>query len=179
MTNAQESLPQLYSEEIDRRWRLPLMSFFLRRVHDSSEAEDLTQETLARAVKRVSGTENTSVGSYLFTVGANLLRDRARRSASHLSKAHDSLFDPKISVILPSADDQGAERALIAKETLRKVLVALAELDTRTRDIFILFRLENMKQREIAFRFGISVSAVEKQIVKASAYLAAQLEDDR
>jgi RNA polymerase sigma factor (sigma-70 family) len=176
MTNAQESFPHLYSEEIDRRWRLPLMTFFLRRVHDLSDAEDLTQETLSRTVNRVSATENTSVGYYLFTVGSNLLRDRARRSKSHLSKAHDSLFDLKFGM-LPSADDQSAERSLIAKENLRRVLIALAELDARTRDIFILFRLENMKQREIASRFGISVSAVEKQIVKASAHLAAQFED--
>jgi len=152
------------------------MSFFLRRVHDRSEAEDLTQETFARSVQRVSVRDDTQVGSYLFTIGANLLRDRARRASSHHSAAHDSISDPQVNSSLLSAEDQGAERVIIVREALQRALAALNELDEQTRDIFVLFRLEKMKQREIASRYGISVSAVEKRIVKAAAHLAARLD---
>ena len=50
---------------------------------------------------------------------------------------------------------------------------ALPELGERTRDIFILARLENMQHREIAAMYGISVSAVEKSMLKAMAHLGA------
>lgn len=166
----------LYSEDIDRRWRSALLSFFLRRVHDRSDAEDLTQETFARSVHRLSSSQNTNIRSYLFTVGSNLLRDRARRAATHQSKAHDSLSNPNLNLRLIT-EDRSPERVLIARETLREVLSALSELDDRTRDIFVLFRMENMKHQEIAAIFGISVSAVEKHVVKAAAHLAARIEN--
>lgn len=178
MTNLHESPVPLYSEEMDRRWRSSLMAFFLRRVHDRCEAEDLTQETFARSVQRLSAADNTNIGSYLFTIGANLLRDRARRAVSHRVAAHDSLSDVSANSDLLCTEDQGAERVIIAKEALQRALAALGELDARTRDIFILFRLEKIKQREIAVRYGISVSAVEKKIIKAAAHLAARLDQN-
>jgi RNA polymerase sigma-70 factor (ECF subfamily) len=45
-------------------------------------------------------------------------------------------------------------------------------MNERTRDVFLLVRLENMKQAEIAARLGISVSAVEKHLAKALAQVA-------
>lgn len=151
------------------------MAFFLRRVGDRYEAEDLTQETFARSAPRLASANNTNIRSYLFTIGANLLRDRARRALTHQLKAHDSLSDPHFDAALLNAEDREPERVLIAKETLREVLRALSELDERTRDIFVLFRLEKMKHRQIADLYGISVSAVEKQVVKATTHLAARL----
>ena len=170
---AQTVLP--YSEEVDRGLRSALMAFFLRRVRDKSEAEDLTQETLARSAQRICSPDNSNIRSYLFTIAVNLLRDRARRSVTHRLNAHESLSDPQFNVELITAEDREPERVLIAKDTLREVLSALLELDERTRDIFVLFRLEKMKQGQIADLFGISVSAVEKQVVKASVHLATRL----
>jgi RNA polymerase sigma factor (sigma-70 family) len=164
-----------YSDDVDRRWRSILMAFFLRRVGDKCEAEDLTQETFARSARRISSPDNTNIKSYLFTIGANLLRDRARRAVTHRLKVHDSLSDPQFDFGAIGAEDREPERVLIAKETLREALSALSELDERTRDIFVLFRLEKMKHRQIAELYGISVSAVEKQVVKATTHLAARL----
>ena len=72
-------------------------------------------------------------------------------------------------------EDVSPERVLLARETLAEVLGALAELEDRTRDIFILSRLENLPQREIAALYGISVSAVEKHVAKAVLFLASDL----
>ena len=69
-------------------------------------------------------------------------------------------------------EDRGPERVLQGYESLSEVLSTLNELSERTRDIFILFRLENMKQRDIALAFGITVKAVEKHVLKAVTHLA-------
>ena len=175
MTHIPGPTVELYSEEVDRHWRSILMSFFLRRVGDRYEAEDLTQETFARSARRIARLDNSNIKSYLFTIGANLLRDRARRAVTHRLNAHDSLSDPLFDVKLLATEDKEPERVLIAKETLREVLSALMELNERTRDIFVLFRLERMEHRQIADLYGISVSAVEKQVVKATTHLAARL----
>ena len=56
------------------------------------------------------------------------------------------------------------------------MLVALRELPERTRHIFILVRLENIKQVEVAKGLGLSISAVEKHLRNAMAHLFERLE---
>lgn len=52
------------------------------------------------------------------------------------------------------------------------VLQALEALGERTRDVFVLYRLEKMKHREIAALYGISVSSVEKYVARATERLS-------
>jgi RNA polymerase sigma-70 factor (ECF subfamily) len=61
---------------------------------------------------------------------------------------------------------------LLGKDALADVLRSLDELGERTRNIYVLFRLENMKQKEIAALYGIGVSTVEKHVMKAALHLA-------
>jgi RNA polymerase sigma-70 factor (ECF subfamily) len=69
-------------------------------------------------------------------------------------------------------EERSPERVLLARESLTKVLACLDELGEKTRDIFILFRLENMKQKDIAALYGIGQSTVEKHVMKAALHLA-------
>src|SRR3546814_18012524 len=69
-------------------------------------------------------------------------------------------------------EDRSPERVLLGQDALQQVLAALAELNERTRDIYILFRLENIRQREIASLYGISQSTVEKEVMRATLHLA-------
>ncbi len=55
---------------------------------------------------------------------------------------------------------------------LKRVMDALGALSEKTRHIFILRRLEQMKCEDIASFYGVSVSAVEQHITKALAHLA-------
>jgi RNA polymerase sigma-70 factor (ECF subfamily) len=70
------------------------------------------------------------------------------------------------------AEENSPERVLNSKQELHVVVAALQELSERTRDVFMLDRLEHLKHGEIAQIFGISVSAVEKHVSKAVAHLA-------
>jgi RNA polymerase sigma factor (sigma-70 family) len=68
------------------------------------------------------------------------------------------------------------DRVVQARHTLAVILRALNELPDRTRNIFMLFRLENMKQREIADMLGLSVRTIEQHVIRASVYLRQRLE---
>jgi RNA polymerase sigma factor (sigma-70 family) len=160
-------------DRLDARFRRPLMSYFRRRVGDYAEAEDLTQQVFMRLLAADDFDQVGQPEGYVFTVAANLLKDRGRRAARR--------GDP--SIALPNADliseltreaveDRSPERVLLGRETLADVLRTLDALGERTRDIYILFRLENMKQREIASLLGIGQSTVEKHVVKATLHLA-------
>ena len=163
---------------LDARYRAPLMSFFLRRVADRAEAEDLTQEVLVRMIARGGEAALGHADSFVFTVAANLVRDRARMAQTHSRAAHAPLDDlyKNGAVDAGLVEDRSPEHVLLGRESLRAALGALAELSPRTRNIFVLYRLENMKRRDIAVLYGISVSAVEKHVAKALDHLMARLE---
>ena len=71
------------------------------------------------------------------------------------------------------------ERVLLSEDSLADVLRSLEELGELTRNIFILFRLENMKQKDIAALYGIGQSTVEKHVVKAVLHLAGRYGSNR
>jgi RNA polymerase sigma-70 factor (ECF subfamily) len=69
-------------------------------------------------------------------------------------------------------ENRTPERTLIARAEITDVLRALDELGERTKDIYVLFRLEAMKQREIAALYGLTVKSVEKHVMRATLHLA-------
>lgn len=162
--------------ELDSRFRTPLFAYFLRRVQNRSEAEDLTQEAFLRLARHPDKPQGGGAQAYVFTIAANLLADRGRAMRSRKAKDHRSLGDVlEDANFLPQlVEDRDPERVLVARETLERVLAGLDDLNARTREVFILSRLENMQHHDIADQLGISVSAVEKHVMKAIAYLGAR-----
>jgi RNA polymerase sigma factor (sigma-70 family) len=159
--------------ELGARFQRPLMTFFLRRIKDRSLAEDLTQDVLLKVVRASERGQIERADSYVFKVAINLLRDQRRRAL----RAGPAIFLP----IEEDGDGQlesqlveaiSPERVLLSEDTLADVLRSLEELGELTRNIFILFRLENMKQKDIAALYGIGQSTVEKHVVKAVLHLA-------
>lgn len=157
------------SDQLNRRWRPALMSFFLRRVRNHAEAEDLTQEVFARLL--VAAERPTqSPDSYIFQVAVNLLRDGARRNKVRTEYLRDAaaLDEQEIELLDPA-------RVVGARDALGAFIAGLEALPERTRAIFILYRIENLDLETIASSFGISKSAVKKQVMKAMAMLMAQV----
>lgn len=70
------------------------------------------------------------------------------------------------------------ERVLQGREQIARVLATLEALPERTRRVFILVRFEEMSYKLVAQRLGISVSAVEKHVMKALRQLHARLRDE-
>lgn len=157
------SLTSLY-----QRCRPALLSFFRRRVADPSEAEDLTHQVFANLA---ASPHAVCDDGYLFRSAANLLRDRARREKVRLlhRQRHAPATEHAVETLDPS-------RVLAGRQTLDAVADALERLAPRTRAIFLQFRLEHLSQAQIAALHGISVSAVQKHLLRAMTELAALME---
>ncbi|MEQ4576902.1 MAG: sigma-70 family RNA polymerase sigma factor [Gammaproteobacteria bacterium] len=153
-----------------QRYRPALLSFFRRRITDPSEAEDLTHQVFANLAASPAGHRAHEDG-YLFRSATNLLRDRARREKVRaLHRLHASSEpDHEVEMLDPS-------RVLAGQQALDGVVAALEGLPPRTRAIFLQFRLENRSQADIARSYGISVSAVQKHLLRAMTVLSARLE---
>jgi len=147
------------------------MAFFMRRAASHSDAEDMTQELFAKLATAQSGPTGAggvdNADAYIFQMAANLLRDRGRRErvrANYRASVHAGAGAGDLEPLDPA-------RVLLGRESLGEVSDALRELPDRTRAIFLLFRLEGMKQSELAALYGVSVSAVQKHILKAMTHL--------
>lgn len=171
-----QSSVERFRAELDLTFRAPLIAYFLRRVRDRAEAEDLTQEVFVRILGQSETIDPVRAKAYVFAAAANLLRDRARRAAVRQTSSFSTLDDHAQPLSPALVEEISAERVLVGKETLRQVLLALDGLSKRTRDIFVLYRIEKMKQHEIATLLGLSHGAVEKHLVKAMTFLTERFE---
>ena len=143
-----------------------LLQYFRRKARDQNEIDDLVQEVFLRVVARRSAEPVENVGAYIFQTAASVLADRHRRGTVRHVINHIE-FDAE----RHNSADFDAARVLEGRQALRSAVVALQALPERTRDIFILRRIEGFAYRDIADRFGISVSAVEKHMVRAIHHL--------
>lgn len=170
MVQARESLA---FDSLHRVFREPLHRFFSRRLAGSAAAEDLVQQVFERLVQRGEIDSIENARGYVFRVAENVFVDHMRRGAVRHSHAHDQ-FDES----LHAGVDFSPEHVLAKRERLARVMEILQALPERTRIIFVLRRIEGWKYQEIADRYGISVSAVEKHVERAVEQLAARMGDD-
>lgn len=148
--------------------RAPLTGFFRRRVKQQDDVLDLVQEVFVRLAGRADVDEIQNLRGYIFQVAASVLADRQRRRVVRHQDAHveldlEQMGEPEI----------GPDRIVAGREALKAALLALDQLPERTRTIFVLRRLEGLRYIEIGKRLGLSVSAVEKHMVRAVEHLAA------
>ena len=148
-----------------------LRNFFRRRVRDDDETEDLVQDVFARIAARDSSEPIGQLSGYVMKTANSVLADRARRRSARHADLHVVLDDD-----WHGEDELDPERIASGKQELDVAIAALLTLPERTRTIFILRRLEGFKNGEIAAQLGISVSAVEKHVVKAVQHLGSELE---
>jgi len=162
--------------DLDIRFRPVLMNYFVRRTGNRSDAEDLTQETFLRLVNSYSFTQANDASAFVFRVASNLLRDRIRANVRWKIYRGKSLNEePAQEVARNNMEVLQPERVLIGKESLSEAIKCLDELGEQTKSIFILFRLDGMKQKDIAALYGLGLSTVEKRIMLAMTHLTKRL----
>jgi RNA polymerase sigma factor (sigma-70 family) len=152
-------LPQTRQE-----WLAVLRS--VRRVlHDTNDAEDLLHSAFIRLAEYHDRANVANPAAFLVRTAANLAVDERRRRRRH-EVASDA------TELMEVVDQQPMQTELLAtRERLEHVLAGLDSLGARTREIFLMHRIGGVKHRDIAACLGITVSAVEKHIAKASLFL--------
>jgi len=143
--------------------------FFMKRA-PIADVDDLVQDVAIRMHARRDGRPIDNVEGYLFQTAHSVLADRGRRAGSRCQSHHESLEDRHHPV-----EDRSPARVLEGREQWALLLAAMEELPARSRQAFVLHRFEEMQYAAIARHMGITVSAVEKHIMKAIRHLAAAI----
>ena len=150
---------------VDKTMRDTALRHIARRTKDIENAEDLLHSALLRMEGRNPREEIKNPVAFLTRAAVNIRIDNHRHN--NFLRQHPvesaSCFDHHAP--LP-------DQVMEARARLERLMTGLDKLPARTRQIFLMYRLEEMKYREIAAVLGISASAVEKHVAKAVPFLA-------
>lgn len=168
--NDHGEIAAMVGESSDRRGRAKLLHWIARHRSNAAEAEDLLHEAFLRYELRKRQGPITNPAGFLLRAAANLAVDEHRKRRHLVPQpfelACQSWPDPA-----PAIDE-----SLQIQARLKRVWQGLETLGKRTREVFLMHRLEGCKQQDIAATLGISRSAVEKHIAKADLFLTSWAE---
>ncbi len=141
-------------------------------VHDRAQAEDVVQEAYLRFDAAAGGRFLDEPVGYLFRIVRNLALDgrRSRLRELRLLSGQD-----EAAIAQAPADQPSPESQLLAKDQLRIVEAALAELPERTRLALEMHRLGGYKLRDIAAELGISVTTAHELVAQGVAHCRRRL----
>ncbi len=149
-----------------QRFRPALVRFFERRSFTPADAEDMTQEVFVKITRLDPSANIWQPEAFLFQIAANVLRDKLRRDTARHRDQHVE-FDGEVD----SPEAPSEESVYEGRESLQRLLAALGELTPKCRAMFILHKYEGLSYSEIASRYDVTVSAVEKHMINAMKYL--------
>ncbi len=161
-------------EVIVSQYRKPLLSFFRNHAQNYWDAEELVQEVFCKLLKGKELDESRNQEAYLYTIAWNVLRDKARADQVRRRDSHLE-FDEELATPV----DCYLEQTVDSHKLYQCFLNALEDLPPKTRHVFILNRYENLKYRNIAERYGITVSQIEKHMIRALASLRKAVDNHR
>ena len=157
-------------EILAQRYQVPLLRFVDQRIRSTADAEDIVQDTLVRAYRRIDRYRDTwRFSTWIFTIARNLWIDRLRKEVpwQELPAAHAAQTSPE-----PLPDEVVAEG-----EVQLRVRAALAELPAEQQRVIELAYLEGLSHGEIAARLGLPLGTVKSRVRIAYQRMRAAVED--
>lgn len=140
-----------------------LQSFLRRFLQSQQDIEDVAQEAYLKAYAAERQQDIEHPKAFLFTIAKNIAINELKRKAVQVT---DYIDDCKT---LPV--EQGAvtlEDEIDAQQSLGIYCEAVAALPERCRQVYLLRRVQGLKQQEIADTLGISLRMVEKHLQKGA-----------
>ncbi|MES2390852.1 MAG: sigma-70 family RNA polymerase sigma factor [Acidobacteriota bacterium] len=142
----------------------PLYNFAQWLTGDRTEAEDLVQETYAKALK---GFGSFAAGTDLRAWMYRILRNTFLTSRTGLAAQKTSWLEDEERGDEVVAHEVTPEVLVLQKEGSTTVMVALAALPVPYREVLLLCEVEEMAYREIAEVLGVPVGTVMSRLARA------------
>lgn len=167
---SEESLPSGSFEQLAMPHFERLYNFACWLTHDREEAEDLVQETYAKALKGFSSFQpGTNFRAWIYRILRNAFLT-SRTGLKVTSTVPLDLEDDN--QILPQTADT-PESILLRRSDGQLVQRALEELPVAYREVLLLCEVEEMSYQEIAATLGIPMGTVMSRLSRARRALRA------
>lgn len=162
-----------FFEETYKKYYKVLYYFALRMVNNQLAAEDIVHDVFTDCwIKRNNIDITKSLKPYLYRLTYNRCIDYLRLSVNRNVHISDSAFSLENLLYTSYLQDEHFDAIEIEKE----IENCINALPVRCREIFMLSRYDDLKNKEIAQKLGINIKSVEKQISKALQQIRATLQ---
>lgn len=140
---------------------------------DDALAEELAQETFARAIASASRYDaRRPFGAWVYGIGLNVVRNHWRKRSS-TSKAHANL--QLVSSLQSQGDRDSPHEGHVQRERSRMLYDLLETLPERWREAFILREIEGLSLDEAAARLDITPKNVSVRATRARARIREEI----
>lgn len=164
--------PELFNE-VFLHYSTPLF-YYASKFVDKEVARDIVQDIFIKLLTDRNLSIKISLNALLFTMVRNsCLQHLEKLKVRNKYLEHTKLLLQEEELHFYS----GEKTSLIEQEAENKLNEVLTTLSERGRQIFIMSRFENKKNKEIARELNISVKAVEKQLSKSLSIIRTELKD--
>lgn len=141
--------------------RLRLYRIAYSWTHQRALADDLVQETLAKALTKSAQLRDPTAGdAWLYSILANCFRDHFRRQRNT-----ESVDDVEL------VQESTPESESSDNEVVRQVRAAMAQLSTGQRQVLTLVDLEGFSYVEVAHVLNVPIGTVMSRLCRARAAL--------
>ncbi|MCE4540572.1 RNA polymerase sigma factor [Pelomonas sp. P7] len=140
-----------------------------RRGRNSHDADDLVQEAWVRLACYEKDQVVQQPEAFLMRAALNLSIDAHRAQLTHGEEV--LVEDVVIIDVSPPAD-----ALVLARERMARLSEGMSRLTETTRSVFLAHRVEGQTYAEIARDLGITISAVQKHVAKATLQLTAWMD---
>jgi len=159
-----------FAEEVQPH-EAQLRAFLRRSVACFADVDDLVQECFIRILRAKRSGPIRSGRAFLFTVARNAVNDLYRR------RAVANPVSITETTALPVLDDGPDVADLVSRrQELALLAEAIRKLPERCRQVFLLRKIQELPQKEIAARLGITENTVETLVAKGALRCAIYLQ---
>lgn len=156
--------------EVHSTYELPVRNFLFYKLGDLEKAKDFAQEAFVRLWNNCSKVAFDKVKSYLFTTANHLFLDDYHHQKVVLKFEYRS-------DTTESRLEQNPEFLYREKEFKTNLEAAISALPEKQRTVFLMSRIDKLKNREISESLDISIKTVEKHVSSAIKSLKAALDE--
>ena len=164
-------------EKLYREYFTPVYRYTLSLVHDPDMAEEITQETFFRALKKINDYRGeASLKVWLCQIARNLSFDSLKRQSktTALTKHDDESDDYE----LPAGSESDPEEQLLRKQTAMKIHRILHDLKEPYKEVFQLRTFGDLSFAEIGELFGKSESWARVTYYRSRMMIKEELNED-
>jgi RNA polymerase sigma-70 factor (ECF subfamily) len=165
-------------EKLYKRLQPILYAYSRKFIDDAETAKDLIQDAFLRLWEdRDAVRIHTSVNAYLVKTVHNLCLLHIRKQHIHQNYEHYASVAIKEAELNFLSPENAAYTSIFLKDIEAILQKSVEKLPPQSRRIFLMSRMENLSNVEIAGRLDISVRTVENQIFRALKMLKLDLND--
>jgi len=136
-----------------------LRKFLRRFTSNFHDIEDITQETILRALNAEKKTDIEQPRAFLFGIARNVARkELEKKSKSIIDFIED--FDTKEYI----SNEPSQEKSLEGRQRMLLFMEAAATLPAQCQKVFVMKKVYGYSHQEIAKQLGISISTTEKHV---------------